>query len=79
LAVVAFDKEGNRLNGTIDRIFNPDNEGSPLRFQCKTREGVLLEDSWDISSPPRSTFSPPPLTRQTATMVMPTSSPRLRV
>ena len=32
--VVAFDKDGNRMHGTIARIYN-----SPLRFQFKTKEG----------------------------------------
>jgi hypothetical protein len=48
LAVVAFDKEGNRLNGTIARIFSPDKEGNPLRFQFKSREGVLFDHTCDI-------------------------------
>ena len=46
--MVAFDKEGNRLNGTIARIFSPDKEGNPLRFQFKTREGVLFDHTCDI-------------------------------
>ena len=40
--VVAFDKDGNRMHGTIARIYN-----SPLRFQFKTKEGDLLDDAHD--------------------------------
>jgi hypothetical protein len=40
--VVVFDKDGNRMHGTIARIFN-----SPLRFKFKTKEGDLLDDAHD--------------------------------